>query len=171
QPHGAGRLALALGDRQDAAAQDLGEIRRFIERQADDGGLDDVEAHQAELGQAGVDDDELHQERRAAEDPDVDLRRAAQRLVPAEPHDREQQADQAAQHQGADRQPDRPQRAFEKIEIGEVAPEALPIPDFHGSPVTLRASVGMTVQAGPDPLMAKVGWSIFSTPYWSSSLS
>jgi hypothetical protein len=52
--------------------------------------------------------------------------------VLGKPHDREEKTDHAAQDQRADGQPDRPQRAFQEIEVGEIPPEAFPVPDLHG---------------------------------------
>ena len=67
EPDGQPRLRLAVGDRADAAPEDLGKVSGGVDREPDDGGGERAE-RQPERARAQVDHQELDEQGRAADD-------------------------------------------------------------------------------------------------------
>src|SRR5262249_21353579 len=112
-------LPLLLGDRLDAAAPDITEEGRRIDGVRDGYGRPRVEPP-AEQAQAVINEKELHQQRRALEQLDVARRRESDGREARDPQDRDENAEQAAEREGKQRQDDGPagRREDEKKIVG-----------------------------------------------------
>ena len=122
-PEGLGGLHLAAVDRQKTAANDLGHIGGFVQRQADDGRRDrgdqvigipgrqrraegNGEGNLGKEERQVIPQDELHQQRRAAEEPDEHPRQRPRQWVIRHPRDGNRQAQDDADDHADHGQPD-----------------------------------------------------------------
>src|SRR5471032_2158625 len=99
-------LPLRARDRLDRATPDLAEKRARIEGESEQNRGPGRHLDVEEYGKAVIDDEELHQHGRALKQLDVADREPAQRPIGGRPHDRDQQAKNAA----ADHRPERQQQ-------------------------------------------------------------
>src|SRR5476649_2741167 len=94
-----GRLALAMGDAEDAGAEDFAQVSAVVQRQGDDPGGDGAR-HDAQLRQAEVDQQDLDQQRRAAKERRVETRNPERHGAFRQPR---QCGDETQQRRGDDR--------------------------------------------------------------------
>ncbi len=148
-PESRRRLALPVIDRQDAGPKDLGHVGTFVEPQAEAGC--DERCHQVVGRRAGevraernpdrqvgkeagevVPEQDLDQDRCASEDPDVGGGESTEDLAGGEPHQRQDEPDDATQDHGDDRELDRPPDPHQHPAVEEVGPHHRPLEAVGG---------------------------------------
>ena len=87
-------LVLAAVHRLDAGAEDLGEVRRVVQREGDHGGREirQADADHRHERQGEVDEQQLQHQRRAAHQPDIAVDQARQRAPARDARQRQHQA-------------------------------------------------------------------------------
>jgi hypothetical protein len=120
---GVRRLGLAVTDRLDARAEDLGHVRAVVQAEAQDAGLErregqDVHERQAaevpaDLRQRQIDQEQLDDQRRAAEERRVEAAEAVRDRVFRDPAERPEQRQDDREHDRADGKQQRPLDAAE----------------------------------------------------------
>ncbi|MPL86060.1 hypothetical protein SDC9_32036 [bioreactor metagenome] len=107
-------IPLAFGQRLDAAAPDLGEIGRGVDRQPERRRRPGLDA-QAELRQAEEDQEQQQQQRRALEDLDIEIGHAAQPPSRRDPREQDRQPDDHPADEGHRREQQRPARREQQV--------------------------------------------------------
>ena len=138
------RLGLALVDRDDPGAHDLGHVGALVEPEAEQRGHErrdqrvrvrvderrperDPEVDRRVQRRDEVPEQQLDQQRRAAEEPDVEPAGTGDQRVRREPHHRQQHPEDDPDQHREHRQLDRDQDAVQDPRVEQVLPDDVPL--------------------------------------------
>jgi len=124
------RFALALGNREQATAMDLGHVGGLADHQREQAGPERVGQDRRGAGQRlrqVVDKDQQHQQRQAAEQPDVTARRHAEQAMLGLLGQRQQKAQADAQDPGQGAELDHRPRRTPELGIAQQTKHVIPV--------------------------------------------